>query len=141
MTMHDLLPMDREPMHSPSVIATVDAMFNLTGLFIRAAVYGVFGSLLSQSDQGVMILAGLFIGDALASVIHVFWDEAGHTAETFAELALLLIIFFWLGSDMQWPVIFASSSMLFWTTAGGVTALRLKRGMLRPVGPNDYGWS
>ena len=25
--------------------------------------------------------------------------------------------------------------------AAGVTALRLNRGLLKPVGPNDYGWS
>lgn len=141
MTMHLLLPMDRETMHSPSVIAAVDAMFNLTGLIIRAVVYGFCGSILSQHPNGVMILAGLFVGDALASVIHVFWDEAGHTAETWAELVLLTIVFLWLGSDMRWPTIFASSSLLFWTTAGGVTALRLKRGMLKPVGADDYGWS
>lgn len=128
-------------MHSPSVIANVDAMFNVTGLLIRAAVYGVLGGLLSHNESGLMILAGLFVGDALASVIHVFWDEAGHTAETIAELVLLAIVFLWLGSDMQWPRIFASSSMLFWTTAAAVTALRLRLGMLKPVGPNDYGWS
>lgn len=66
----------------------------------------------------------MFVGDALASAIHIFWDETGHTAETIAELILLAIVFFWLGSDLQWPRIFASSSMLFWTTAAGVTALR-----------------
>jgi hypothetical protein len=127
-------------MHSPSVVASIDAMFNVTGLLIRAAIYGVFGGLLSHTDSGMMILAGLFVGDALASAIHIFWDETGHTAETIAELILLAIVFFWLGSDLQWPRIFASSSILFWTTAAGVTALRLQRGMLKPVGLND-NWS
>jgi len=128
-------------MHSPSVIASIDAIFNITGLLVRTVIYGVFGGLLSHSDSGLMILTGLFVGDTLASVIHIFWDEPGHAAETTAELVLLAIVFAWLGSDMRWPQIFTSSSMLFWTTAAGVAAVRLKRGLLKRVTADDYGWS
>jgi hypothetical protein len=57
-------------MHSPSVVASIDAMFNVTGLLIRAAIYGVCGGLPGHTDSGMMILAGLFVGDALASDLH-----------------------------------------------------------------------
>ncbi|MFT7536472.1 MAG: hypothetical protein ACI85K_002426 [Hyphomicrobiaceae bacterium] len=128
-------------MHCPTLIASIDAMFNLTGLLLRAAVYSFLWHATSYSDTAVMVLAGSFVGDALASVIHIFWDEAGHRSETAAELVLLLVVFLWFSSSMTWPAIFTASAMQFWIVAGGVTAIRLRRGMLKAVGPNDYGWS
>lgn len=128
-------------MHCPALITSIDAAFNLTGLLIRTAVYSFLGHATSYSDTAVMILAGAFVGDALSSVIHIFWDEAGHKGETVAELVLLLVVFCWLSSSMTWPAIFTASAMQFWLVAGGVTAVRLRRGMLKAVGPNDYGWS
>ena len=128
-------------MHSPSIIQNVDAIFNVTGLLVRTVLYGVLGELLSHHQTGAMLLMGLFAGDALASAIHIFWDEAGHTTATIAELLLLATLFFWVGREMPWQQALTSSSPHFWMTAAGVIALRLKRGLLKPVGPNDYGWS
>jgi hypothetical protein len=141
---HDDAPIapDRHfAMHYPAVIASIDAMFNVTGLLIRAGLYSALGHLASQNEVAATLLAGIFVGDALASVIHIFWDPAGHTAATVAELVLLLVLFWWLGSNMTWPTVFGAASLPFWVVAGGVTALRLRRGMLKPVGPNDFGWS
>jgi len=127
--------------HSPTLIATIDAAVNITGLVVRGLVYGVVGGLLSHSDNGLLVLMGLFAGDALASLIHIFWDEAGHTGETITELVVLTLVFVWLGSDMQWSRVFTAGSGLFWMIAIGILCVRLKRGLLKPVGPNDYGWS
>ena len=127
-------------MHCPALIASIDAMFNLTGLLVRAFVYSLLGQLAGHSDAAAMGLAGTFVGDAISSVIHVFWDEAGHTSETIAELVLLLIVFLWFGSDMTWPAILTASAMPFWVVVVGVTALRLRRGMLKPVGLDDHSW-
>jgi hypothetical protein len=136
-----IAPERRIAMHCPALIASIDALFNLTGLLIRAAVYSFLGHATSYSDTAVMVLAGAFVGDTLSSVIHIFWDEAGHTGETIAELVLLLVVFWWLSSDMTWPAIFTASAMQFWMVAVGVTAIRLRRGMLKPVGSDDFGWS
>jgi hypothetical protein len=134
-------PERRIAMHYPAVIASIDAMFNLTGLLIRAGLYSLLGHFAGQGGMAAMLLAGIFVGDVLASAIHIFWDEAGHTTQTIAELVLLLIVFAWLGSNTPWPRWREAESIPFWLVAAAVTALRLRRGMLKPVGPNDYGWS
>ncbi len=56
-------------------------------------------------------------------------------------LMALATLFFWVGREMPWQEALTSSSPHFWMTAAGVIALRLKRGLLKPVAPNDYGWS
>ncbi|MFT4515839.1 MAG: hypothetical protein ACI89X_002296 [Planctomycetota bacterium] len=136
-----IAPERRIAMHCPALIASIDAMFNLTGLLIRAAVYSFLGHATSYSDTAVMVLAGSFVGDALSSVIHIFWDEAGHIGETIAELVLLLLVFWWLSRGMNWPAVFTTSAMQFWVVAGAVTAIRLRRGMLKQTGSNGLGWS
>lgn len=128
-------------MHCPALIKSVDTMFNLTGLLIRAAIYSFLGHATTYSETAVMVLAGAFVGDALSSLIHVFWDEAGHTGETIAELLLLTAVYLWLGSDMKWPAVFSGHAMMFWAVAIALTCARLRRGVLKTVGPNDYGWS
>jgi len=113
-------------MHYPAVIASIDAIFNLTGLVIRAGLYAVLGQMAGHSEVVATLLAGIFVGDALASVAHISWHRAGHTAATIAELLLLLVLFIWLGSDLTWPHMFAASSLHCWAVAVGVATLRLR---------------
>ena len=141
MTMHASRQIDASPCTVPPSSPASTPCSTSRGLLVRAFVYSLLGQLAGHSDAAAMVLAGTFVGDAISSVIHVFWDEAGHTSETIAELVLLLIVFLWFGSDMTWPAIFTASAMPFWVVVVGVTALRLRRGMLKPVGLDDHSWS
>jgi hypothetical protein len=52
-------------MHCPALVASIDAMFNLTGWLIRTGEYSVLGHATSDSDTTVMVLGGAFFGDAV----------------------------------------------------------------------------
>lgn len=50
--------------HCRALVASIDAMLNLTGLLIGASEYSVLGHTTCDNDTAVMVLAGALVGEA-----------------------------------------------------------------------------
>lgn len=118
----------------------VDAAIHLGSLLLRAAAYAFVYGVADRYDCGRALLTGVWLGDMIGNLIGLAWRWRETVVQALAELALLLVVFLFVRSQLVWPDELPLRAILG-LAAFGVFAAKVGGTVLTHLGPDARGFA
>lgn len=118
----------------------IDAAIDVASLLLRAGIYAVAALVAGHYDCGRALLTGLVVGDLAATALALAWQWRDAVMQSFAELALLALVFLFVRAQLEWPHE-APDRAILGLCALGVFAARAGRTVLTHLGPSENGFA
>jgi len=121
-------------------VQRVDAAIRFGGLLVRALAYAGIYAIADRYDCGQAILTGVLAGDFLSRLVSIAWEWRDGMLQFAAELALLLLVFLFVRSQMVWPEDLALRAIIG-LAAFGVFSAQIGGTVFTRLGSSENGFA